>query len=395
MSNSGFNITVNFSWQTLLFRLIYFLLISSLYLYVCHQMTRFTDITYFSTYLVLVFVAFIFTAVLSMPLYFWTRAGRRLTRARRLVLHVAHYSLSYLNFLLPVVVIRDILSFAFYMLSADSYWLYGTSALYWVLFLPVVLAFAGFMPIQRGPYVDFQTIRDSRLPKLFENLKVVQISDLHISMFLQQGLLDRMLKKLSQLKPDLIVMTGDIIDGPVKEHKPEIEKLRGLKAPLGVFYVPGNHEYFWGVEKSLQALRALGFHVLINDAVAIKRGDEEFLVAGVPDPAARLFRKEPENFEKLDKHLKDKQFRLLLSHTPDLAEPANKKGYHLQLSGHTHGGQFFPWNLLIYLFHKHNRGLYKVGDLNLYVNQGTGYWGPALRLGTHCEITELSLVRKA
>lgn len=381
----------NISWQNIIFRLVYFLLISSLYLYVCHQMTRFTDITYFSTYLVLLFVAFIFTLVLSMPLYFWTRRGRRLTRMRKVVLHTAHYSLSYLNFLLPVVVVRDLLSFAFYMLSRDSYFLYGTSALYWILFLPVVLAFWGFMPIQRGPYVDFQTVHDERLPKIFNNLKIVQISDLHISMFLQQGLIDRMLKKLSQLKPDLIVMTGDIIDGPVKEHKPEIEKLRNLIAPLGVFFVPGNHEYFWGVEKSLTAMRGLGFHVLVNEGVALKRGEDEFLVAGVPDPAARFFGKEPENFAKLDKLLKPRQFRLLLSHTPDLSHQAAKHDYHLQLSGHTHGGQFFPWNLLIYLFHRHNRGLYQVDKMNLYVNQGTGYWGPALRLGTHCEITELTL----
>lgn len=354
-------------------------------------MTRFTDISYFATYMVLIFVATIFTLVLSMPLYFWTQRGLNLSRIRKGVLHVAHYSMAYLNFLLPVVIFRDLLSFVFYLLALDSYFLYGTGSLWVVLILPVLLTVIGFMPIQRGPFVYPVEIRDARLPKLFDGIKIVQISDLHISMFLQQGFVDRMLKKLSTLKPDMIVMTGDIIDGPVKDHRDDIEKLKNLSAPLGVFYVPGNHEYFWGVDKILDILDSLGIQILVNRAVSAKREDEEFLVAGIPDPAAKIFNKEFESFEKLRGYLKAKQFRLLLSHTPDTAFEAAKEDYHLQLSGHTHGGQFFPWNLLIYLFHKHNRGLYPVDQMKLYVNQGTGYWGPALRLGTQCEITELTL----
>ena len=201
------------------------------------------------------------------------------------------------------------------------------------------------------------------------------------------------LKKVTQAKPDIICLTGDIVDGDPKFIQSKIELLKNLQAPLGVFFVAGNHEYYWKINSILSEIKRLGIVVLENSWQVIHRGQAELLVAGIPDPAARMFGQQGPDWHAFLPALKDsQQYRLVLSHQPHQAKAAAKVGFHLQLSGHTHGGQFFPWNLLIRTAQRYPRGHFKVQDLHLYVNEGTAYWGPAVRFGTKCEITEKVLL---
>jgi hypothetical protein len=141
----------------------------------------------------------------------------------------------------------------------------------------------------------------------------------------------------------------------------------------------------------LKAFRNLDFHLLLNETENISVKGSTLQIAGVPDPAAKMTSMEGPNFEKLKGQFRDGSFKLLLSHQPNLAPLAAETGFQAQLSGHTHGGQFFPWNFLIGLFQRYAKGLYNIEGLKLYVNQGTGYWGPSLRLGTYCELAEITL----
>jgi predicted MPP superfamily phosphohydrolase len=202
---------------------------------------------------------------------------------------------------------------------------------------------------------------------------------------------EKLVQLTHEVKADLVVYTGDILDGSAVRHLNELELLRSVPAPLGNFYVTGNHEYYWQGDQALAAFRSIKFNVLMNEVVNIKRGNDLLQIAGTPDPAAKGFGLEGPNFEKVKHDFEANSFKILLAHQPFQAPQANAIGVDLQLSGHTHGGQFFPWNFLIGFFQKYPKGLYTVGNLSLYVNQGTGYWGPSLRMGTYCEVTEITL----
>ncbi len=381
----------------LFFRALLSMMMLGLYFYVSHQLIRYSSLPLPLIMTTLLVLGVMFSAVLSMPLYFWSVHFQKLDRFRRSALHLAHYSLAYLNFLLPLILLRDMYSFVvtyFFAVNADSF--YGYESYLILITLPCLLNLIGFLPICFGPLVHRKNVVDKRLPHEFDQLKIAHISDLHVSMFLIRGFVDRLLRRLEKLEADLVVMTGDIIDGPVEDNWDDIQKLKKISAPLGVFYVPGNHEYYWGVQSSLRIFTDFQFQVLMNRSVAIQRGGAELLVSGVPDPAGDQFKEEDIDLDLLTKDFKENQYRLLLSHQPRVADLAVKKAFHFQFSGHTHGGQFFPWNLLIYCFERYNRGHYKVRSeeghqMHLYVNQGTGYWGPALRLGTECELTLLTL----
>lgn len=333
-----------------------------------------------------------FLFVLLLPFYFWSRRRLEMAGHQKLLMKVTQMAMAYLNFLIPLVVVRDVLSvLVHFIFQVDVQpWFSPLVNLIFVL-LPLGFKAWGVFTIARGPRVVQQSLRDERLPKEFEGFRILQISDLHISSSLKPGFVEKVLRQAEAVKPDLIVLTGDIVDGSPVEFRQEIAKLSGLRAPSGVMFVPGNHEYYWNFPSIRPELENAGMAVLINEGRSIRRGENELWIAGVPDPASRGFGQEPPQFEKLASGFRDHQYRVLLAHQPILADAASEAGFHLQFSGHTHAGQFFPWNLLIGFFQKYAKGFYKIGGLHLYVNQGTGYWGPALRVGTFCEMTEVTL----
>ena len=226
------------------------------------------------------------------------------------------------------------------------------------------------------------------------NLRIVQITDLHVGPILGRAWLDEVVTTVNQRKPDLIAVTGDLVDGYVPDLRDEVGAIRRLRAPLGVFFVTGNHEYYWDAEAWVAEVQRLGLTVLLNEHRVLDVGAAKLLVAGVTDVSAGAL---------LPAHASDParalagapavDLKLLLAHQPKSIGAAKKLGYDLQLSGHTHGGQFFPWNLVIGLFQPLLAGLGRFQDTWLYVSRGTGTWGPPLRTGVPSEISVIELAR--
>ncbi|MBI4951199.1 MAG: metallophosphoesterase [Myxococcales bacterium] len=259
-----------------------------------------------------------------------------------------------------------------------------------------VLGGVGVAEARGRPRVVEVSVPIRGLPPELEGYRIAQVSDLHIGLTIRRGFLQTVVDAVGELAPDLIAITGDMVDGHVPELSPELEPLRELHAPDGVLFVTGNHEYYWDVEAWVRALPDFGLRVLMNEHVVIERGAARLVVAGTTDEHGRRFAAE---------HACDpvralagappSDARILLAHQPKTCYAAARAGYDLQLSGHTHGGQFFPFTLVAGLVHPFVAGLGRLGDLWVYVNRGTGYWGPPLRLGSPPEVTLVRLTAAA
>lgn len=375
------------------FRVILVSLFIVVFFYVSHQLTRFADLSLAMVFFVNIFLLLMLAIILAQPLYFW--ADRRLEHKswHDSFFKVAHLSMAYINFLVSFVILRDIAAFAGTYLtpSVDVNKGYGPEALGIILVLPLFLILLGTLVVKVGPQVKNIVLPFKNLPAGLAGLRILHITDLHISSSLPVSFVEKLVDRVNKLKPDVVVFTGDILDSQAIRHVHEFDLLKKIQSNFGSYYVPGNHEYYWEIAQGLAVFRAIGMKVLINETANLVINNSLLQISGVPDPAARMFKQEEPDFDKVAKSLNPEGFKILLSHQPSLANKAWDKGFSLQLSGHTHGGQFFPWNLLIGFFQKYPKGLYRIKDMQLYVNQGTGYWGPSLRLGTYCELTVITL----
>ena len=197
---------------------------------------------------------------------------------------------------------------------------------------------------------------------------------------------------MNALEPDVIAITGDLVDGSVEELAEHAAPLAKLRAKHGVYFVTGNHEYYSGADEWIAHLRKLGMTVLRNERVRIG-GEEGFDLAGIDDHSSGGFGNG--HGSDLRKALEGRDAAracVLLAHQPRGIELADELGVDLQLSGHTHGGQMFPWNLAVRLQQPFVAGLHKLARAQIYVSKGTGYWGPPMRVGAPAEITEIELV---
>jgi len=253
------------------------------------------------------------------------------------------------------------------------------------------LTLLGLAQMALGPKICRVSVPIDGLAPELHGLKIAQISDLHVGPTVRRSYVDRVVRRLMAAEPDLIAFTGDFADGHAENLKDHWEPLRRLWAPLGKFYVPGNHEYYWGADDWIGAAKQSGFTALLNENRILKRGSAEILVGGVPDPMAEYFRDERVDPKKAVEGGEDVGLKLLLSHRPQACVEGEKAGFHLQLSGHTHAGQYFPFNFFIPFFHTYYRGLNRHGSMWVYVNAGTGYWGPPNRFAIPAEITLLTL----
>jgi predicted MPP superfamily phosphohydrolase len=260
--------------------------------------------------------------------------------------------------------------------------------------LSAAIVSLGFFQTITGPKVKQLSVPIHDLPEALQGLRIAQITDLHVGPTIHRGYVQQVVQKVLRTKPDLIAITGDMADGSPEALESHLQPLRELKAPLGTYYITGNHEYYWGAQRWLDTARNLGFVTLINENRLISVDGAAMLVAGVTDTSAHHFiashRSDP---QKAAQSPNKSNFKLLLAHRPDSCFQAEPAGFDLQLSGHTHGGQFFPWNLIVRFVHKYYRGLNRHGKMWVYVNAGTGYWGPAVRFAVPSEITLLQLVR--
>jgi predicted MPP superfamily phosphohydrolase len=228
------------------------------------------------------------------------------------------------------------------------------------------------------------------MPPSLAGLTIVQLSDVHIGPTLGADFLTAVVDRVNALNADLVAITGDLADGPLAETSPAMLPLRGLKARYGVVYVPGNHEYYHGGPAWFSFLSSLGVRVLRNQGLVLGEGDQRFFAAGVDDPTSRSMGGAGLDLTAALRERPAEMPTLLLSHQPLGFEAAAAQGVSLQLSGHTHGGQIFPFSLLVGLRYRFVAGLYRRGTSYLYVSRGTGYWGPPMRLGAASEITRLS-----
>jgi predicted MPP superfamily phosphohydrolase len=304
---------------------------------------------------------------------------------RRTLLHWLGYAtLAIFSALLVVVLCSDVLRIAWWIARAS---LDARALAFTSLGAAGVLTLIGLVQA-RCPRVRRVRVAIDNLPQQLDGYTIAQWSDVHVGPTIQRRFVAALVEKTNALEADAIAITGDLIDGYLDELREQVEPLRELRARDGVFFVTGNHEYYWRAGEWMPELRRLGLDFLRNEHRVVRDG---LVFAGVTDPVGR------------DNHKQDPHaalagaprdaIKVLLSHRPQTAQTASDLGVHLQLSGHTHGGQFFPFNLLIHAFQPIVAGLHRVGRTWLYVSRGTGYWGPPSRLGVQSEITLIELRR--
>lgn len=235
-----------------------------------------------------------------------------------------------------------------------------------------------------------------RLPDALSGFRIVQISDVHIGPTIGGAWLGSIVARINDLAPDLIVITGDLVDGSVEQLREHVAPLGLLSARHGVYFVTGNHEYYSGADAWIAELGRLGIRVLRNERVTIGHGSASFDLAGVDDWTARNFDRGhgPDLAKALQGWDRGREL-VLLAHQPKQIIEAAAHGVGLQLSGHTHGGQIFPGNILARLAQPYIAGLARHGDTQIYVSRGTGYWGPPMRVGAPAEITLIALFAEA
>jgi uncharacterized protein len=217
-------------------------------------------------------------------------------------------------------------------------------------------------------------------------VRIVHVSDLHLGVINGEAFAEKVAALLNEMDADVIVSTGDLIDRGLRDAERTAAVLAGVSAPVGKFAVPGNHEFYAGIEEATEFHEKAGFTFLRNSAVSVS---DHLTVAGVDDPAGRRYGIDPDFFEsRLLVGLPPERFTILLKHQP-MPAPV----FDLQLSGHTHGGQLFPFNFVVGMVYPWVRGLHRTGDASwIYVSRGTGFWGPPIRLFAPPEITVFDIV---
>jgi len=336
-----------------------------------------------------------FVLIWLVPIVYWVGDRDRDSFADE-ALHFAGYlSMGWLNFAFFLSLARDLLQFAAAEIPLERVYIFVREAGPELVVGGALVALAvGAAAALRGPRVRRVDIPIEGLDPALEGVRIVQISDLHVGQSIGLRYVTRVARMANELQPDLVALTGDLVDGPVPRLAPHIAPLAGLRAPGGVFFITGNHEYYSGAEEWNAHFRSLGFRVLLNEHAIVPIRGARLLVGGVVDPAARMTRGAV-NVPRPDLAAgKDEPaaLRILLAHNPKLAPLGEAAGFDLQLSGHTHAGQFFPWTLAVRLIHApHAAGLSRQGRMWVYVSAGTGSWGPPIRLGTEPELTLIRL----
>ncbi len=256
-----------------------------------------------------------------------------------------------------------------------------------------------------GPEVVRVTVAIENLPQSFENFTIAQLSDVHIGPTIKRDYANLLVRAVNSLNPDMIALTGDFVDGRVSQIGEATKEFAGLKGKKGAFFVTGNHEYYSGVDEWISEFKHYGITVLENEHVLIPgRDGEELMLAGVHDQHADRFHKS---------HISDPQLalkqgssgkwpaikqenlvKILLAHRPGSIFSAYQANFDLMLSGHTHAGQYYPYTKIVHLFHPYFEGLHLHRNKTwIYVNRGSGYWGPPHRFLNPPEITLIQLRR--
>ena len=256
--------------------------------------------------------------------------------------------------------------------------------------LATVFVVAALVQAARGPIVVRTEIFSERFAAV-DGLKIAQISDVHLGAALPSDYLARAVDQVNELAPHLVIITGDLLEEPAHRVAGQMECLRNAHAPLGAYFVSGNHDYFTGIEGCLAHLERCGVRPLRNQRITLRFGDGELFLAGVDDPTGRLVPGHGPDYERALSGRDESKPLVLLAHEPRAILRASHYKPDLQISGHTHAGQMWPFGFLVKLVEPYLQGLHRHGDTWIYVNRGTGYWGPPMRFPRRAEISLLTL----
>jgi predicted MPP superfamily phosphohydrolase len=248
----------------------------------------------------------------------------------------------------------------------------------------------GMVSALSAPDVKRLTVPLRRLDPAFAGFRITVVSDIHLGPILGRSHTERLVRMINETEPDLVAMVGDLADGTVAELGHAAEPLRDLVSREGTFFVTGNHEYYSGHQQWITELDRLGLHYLRNDRTRITRGGAGLDLAGVTDVTGESFDDGPD-FGAALRGRDAADPVVLLAHQPVQVESAARAGVDLQLSGHTHGGQIYPFHHIVSLQQPSVSGLSKVDDTWLYVTNGAGFWGPPVRIGAPPDITVIEL----
>jgi predicted MPP superfamily phosphohydrolase len=302
----------------------------------------------------------------------------------------------FFSWLLVLTILRDaslLASVLALSLQLHEWWT-RISAIGVMALTPAITLIGFFMARRTAPVLNV-TVPLAGLPRELEGFTIAQISDLHIGPTIKRNFVATVVDRVNLLNADMVAITGDVVDGSVPELAHDTEPLARLASRHGTYAVTGNHEYYSGAHEWIRELERLGAKVLMNEHVVLDHDGAALTVAGVADWSAHHF--DPSH--RSDPHAAargapERAPKILLAHQPRSATSAEAAGYQLQLSGHTHGGQFWPWNFLVRLQQPFTAGLNRLGRLWVYTSRGTGYWGPPMRFGVPSEITLIRLVRE-
>ncbi len=336
------------------------------------------------------FVALLMASAALIPMAFVGRRARNRAVADRWT-WAGMLALGLFSMLMLLTLLRDgwlLLAWAFALPP-----LAGPTAVA-VPLLALAGSLYGLVGARRTATVRHVEVPIAGLPSALHGFTIAQITDIHVGPTVKRPYVQAIVEAVNRLRVDAVAVTGDLVDGRVQDLREDVAPLAGLRSRHGTFFVTGNHEYYSGVKEWLVLLRAMGLRVLTNEHVVLEHDGASLVMAGVADYGAHHF--EPSHRSDPQRAMAGAPMasglRVLLAHQPRGASAAADAGFDVQLSGHTHGGQFWPWNLFVPLQQPFTAGLHRLRTLWVYTSRGTGYWGPPLRLGAPSEITRLRFV---
>ena len=340
-------------------------------------------------------VAVLIAACVVVPMSVRTRAIRDRNLADRLS-WVGLTAMGFFSSLFVLTILRDVLLLVVRLSSGPQADAWTTPSAMATLLMTFLVTAIG-MVVARRPRIVKVEIPVADLPEALRGFSIAQISDMHVGPTIKRPFVEKVVRRVNALRADMIAVTGDLVDGSVPHLAAHTAPLAGLTSRHGAFFVTGNHEYYSGERAWTHELRRLGLRVLKNEHVVLQHNGSALVLAGVTDLTAHHFdpTQQSDPAAALNGAPAEAGARILLAHQPSSAAAAANAGFDVQLSGHTHGGQFWPWNLFVHFYQPFTGGLHRLKNLWVYVSRGTGYWGPPNRFGVPSEITHIRLVPAA
>ncbi|HUL45271.1 MAG TPA: metallophosphoesterase [Bacteroidota bacterium] len=250
----------------------------------------------------------------------------------------------------------------------------------------------GIYEARKTPGLVSLDIPIPRLPEAFDGFRIVQICDIHAGLTVDRDWVEKVVEEVQKQSGDLIAFVGDMVDGSVPALESTVAPLADLRAPYGKFFTTGNHEYYSGAEQWIKHAAVLGFDVLMNEHRKIEKNGSTIILAGVTDyTAGQFFKDQASDPHKAVEQTANDDVRILMAHQPRSLYQFGDLKIDFTMNGHTHGGQFIPWNLFATIGQPFIKGLHRWNEGLVYVSKGTGYWGPPVRLGARSEVTVFTL----